>query len=206
MPNLTSVASKGQAVYADSNLQNLGPHVTLHGLISELMDGVQSTGGITKLVAASFTRPNDITAYAANDAVNDSVTTPTALNFSGAARVTGGTGVIASLRASKNSATTTNASFRLHLYRSDPSGVATLSADNAQFALFWTARLIRLGFVDFTFVTAGTGSDMATAIVDGINRPYVCTGTSLYGRLQALSAYTPTANEIFHFELGLLQD
>ena len=51
-------------------------------------------GGKSVQKSASFTRPADTTAYAANDAIADSTTAPTLLSFANCANAVGGQGYI----------------------------------------------------------------------------------------------------------------
>jgi hypothetical protein len=124
------------------------------------------------------------------------------LTFSGASRFNGGSGLILSARHIKNSVTTANASFRLYLYRAS----ATAVNDNAQFPLLWANRANRIGSIDFTHTTQGTGSDSSSALTTFVNLPFVATGTSLFGQLQATAAYTPTSGEQHFIELAIVQN
>lgn len=159
-------------------------------------------GGYQKIVSASFTRPSDTNAYSALDAVSNSTTAPTILTFADSARFAGGSGLILSARHIKNSTTTANATFRLFLYRSTVSAVN----DNAQFALLWANRVTRIGFIDFTHTTQGTGSDSTSALTTFVNLPFVATGTSLFGQLQATAAYQPASGEQHYIELAIAQN
>lgn len=159
-------------------------------------------GGFQRVISAAFTRPSDTTAYAAQDAVSNSTSSPTILTFANAARFTGGSGLILSARHLKNSTTTASANFRLYLYRASVAAVN----DNAQFPLLWANRAIRLGFIDFTHTTQGTGSDSSSALATFVNLPFVATGTSLFGQLQATAAYTPTSGEQHFIELAIVQN
>ncbi len=51
-------------------------------------------GGKSVQKSASFTRPADTTAYAANDAIADSTSAPTLLSFANCANANGGQGYI----------------------------------------------------------------------------------------------------------------
>jgi hypothetical protein len=157
------------------------------------------TGNYSR-VSASFTRPNDTTAYAASDVVCNSTSAPAVLTFSGMARSLGGSGRVLTARHVKNSTGTTNASFRLWLYRTAPTAIN----DNAQWPLLWANRANRLGFADFSHTTGGTGSDSTSSIVTFAGIDYICDSAAvdLYGVLIATAAYTPTAQEQHFIELG----
>jgi hypothetical protein len=165
---------------------------------------IGAVGGNTVVSTASFTRPADTTQYAASDAVTDSTSAPTVRTFSSCARKNAGSGYITKARLMKSTATTTNASFRLWVYNASPTAIN----DNAQFTLLWANRASRIGYVDFTLTTEGTGSDSAGAVVADIRIPFVCAAGSkaLYGRLEAKAAYTPGSGESFFIELTLEQN
>lgn len=152
-------------------------------------------------VSASFTRPADILQYAANDVVSNSTSAPAVLTFANMARMPGAGGRVHTARHMKSSTTTAAAQFRLWLYRTAPTPIN----DNAQFPLLWANRANRLGFIDFTHSTAGTGSDSSSAMVTFAGVDYICGSgdTSLYGILLATAAYTPANAEQHFIELGV---
>jgi hypothetical protein len=157
---------------------------------------------VQSLSTVSFTRPADTTAYAAQDAVSNSTTAPTVLTFGNVGRINGGSGLILAARHLKSS--TVAASYRLHLYRVAPAAIN----DNAQFPLLFANRTARIGFIDFSHQTGGTGSDASTALATLANLPFVCdaASTSLFGRLVASAGYTPVSGEQHFIELGFVQN
>ena len=160
--------------------------------------------GLQIITTASFTRPADTTAYAAQDVVSNSTSSPTILSFPGAARANGGSGLILSARHLKNSTTTSGASYRLHLYSAAPTAIN----DNAQFALLYANRASRVGFIDFSHAAGGTGSDSTNALSTFVNLPFVCDAavSALYGVLVVSAAYTPTSGEQHFIELAIAQN
>jgi hypothetical protein len=152
--------------------------------------------------AASFTRPADTTAYAAQDVVSNSTTAPSVLVFPNAGRANGSSGVILSARHLKSS--TVVGSYRLHLYRVAPTAIN----DNAPFALLYANRTSRVGFIDFSHSTGGTGSDSTNALTTFVNLPFVCdaAASQLLGVLTASSAYTPVSGEQHFIELAIAQN
>ena len=160
--------------------------------------------GFQVISTASFTRPADTTAYAAQDVVADSTSAPTVLTFPGVARANGRSGLILGARHMKSSATTAGASYRLHLYKTPPGAIN----DNAQFALLFANRASRIGFIDFAHQGGGTGSDSTHALAPNINLPFVCDAslTTLRGVLVVTSAYTPVSGEQHMIELSVLQN
>jgi len=163
-----------------------------------------TSGGRTLVVAGTFTRPADTTAYAAGDAVNDSTSAPAAITFASCARATGGSGYITSAQLNKSTVTTTNAQFRLRLYANTPSSLAN---DNAASTRAWADRALRcIGYIDFTTATAGADCAISTGTLNPLMIPFVAVGTSLYGKLEALAAYAPGNAEVFYITLGVEQN
>ena len=80
--------------------------------------------------------------------------------------------------------------YRLHLYNAAPTAIA----DNVPFNLIAADRAKYLGYI--TISTPIRLDDTQFAQDDNIN--YTCTlaGTSLFGILQTIGAYTPTANAV----------
>jgi hypothetical protein len=155
----------------------------------------------TGKVSASFTRPNDTTPYAAKDAVSDSTSAPTILTFAGAAKNLGGSGYITGARLTKSNNGVTNASFRLWLF----SEAVTPMNDNSPYTLLWDNRDKRIGYIDFTMTSEGTGSTSAEAQAFNQNIHFTCASNSkdIYGLVEANSAWTPTALEILMATLYL---
>jgi hypothetical protein len=158
--------------------------------------------------AATITRPDDTTAYAAKDAIADSASAPTALTFTRLGRELNGEGYITGARIATNQAANV-ARFKLHLYRVAPTAIN----DNAAFTLLWANRATRIGAVTFAAcATEGTGSDMAVAQAypsdgGGLVLPFKCASTDddVYGLLETLDAFTPAALQVFYIELTVDQ-
>jgi len=166
---------------------------------SELVNNVKAVG-FQSAVSATFTRPADTAVYAAGDAVSNSTSAPTILSFAGAARASGGSGLILSARHIKNN--TTAANFRLWLYRETAAAVN----DNAAFALLWANRATRIGFIDFSHTTGGAGSDSSSSLATFVNLPFIATGTALFGQLTTTGGYTPANAEQHFIELAIAQN
>lgn len=144
------------------------------------------------IASANFTRPSDTTAYANADLVANSTTAgsvvPMAFNIpSLGAKL---------WRASINfdSATPTNATFRLHLYSSSPT---VTNGDNGA----WLTT--NSGYQGFILIDASTltFSDTTTGYNAQLTAPlFVAPSAStgkLYGLLAATAAYTPASAEVF---------
>lgn len=163
----------------------------------------QPVSGFQVATGALFTRPSDTTPYSALDAVSNSTSTPALIEFAGAARDVGGSGIILSARHLKSS--TAIASYRLHLYRNNSASAVN---DNAPFPLLFANRLGRIGFIDFTHGTGGTGSDSTNALSTFVGLPFVCDAatSSLFGILTTTTAYTPASGEQHFIELSISQN
>ncbi len=152
------------------------------------------------ILAASFTRPSDTTAYAVNDAVSNSTSAPAILTFANAARVAGGSGYIVKAELCTDQAACT-AAFRLHLFTAS----VIPNNDNAPYPSLYTNRLSRVGYIDFPAVSQeGGGSTSAFALWVG-QLLYVCdaASTSLYGLLETKSIFTPASAQNFTLSLGV---
>lgn len=146
---------------------------------------------------ASFTRPNDTTAYASNDLIANSVTagSVTPMSFSvptgygSAAKVIG-------VKIQKSGTTATNGNFHLRLYASSPT---CANGDNGA----WSTSLSGyLGKIDPAIVEAFTDG---CTIVEGQSTatPLILSSSPIYGLLVADAAYTPAAQEVFTITLIL---
>jgi hypothetical protein len=162
-------------------------------------------GGAIKIVSAIVIRPADTNQYALNDVVANSTSVPEIMAFPGAARVAGCGGRITGAKLSKNSAGVTNATFRLYLYNDAIAAIA----DNAAHTLLAANTAKRVGWIDFSLLTSGAGSDCAEDIQQGLNLEFVTqNGTeSLYGILVTggVGTYIPVAGEKFTAELRVEQ-
>lgn len=144
--------------------------------------------------SASFTRPNDTTAYAANDLVANSTTagsvTPMTFqlpNFNGQGfRIT-------ACKIAKSGTTATNGNFHLRLYTTSPT---CANGDNGAWSTNQVATYI--GKVDPAIVEAFTdGCAVVDTSLTTTTLHMVIPSGVLYGLLVADAAYTPAANEVF---------
>lgn len=152
---------------------------------------------VTGEPSSSFARPADTTAYASGDLVANSTTagSVTPLSFTVAA-TSGAAAMIRRARLSKTGTSTTNASFRLHLYSSSPT---LANGDNGA----WSTSEYDgyLGYIDIVADQAFTDGASGVSGVEEIN-----TGTvTVYGLLEALAAYTPSSGETFAVTLEVVR-
>lgn len=151
------------------------------------------------LIGAEFTRPADTIQYAVNDVIG---TSPASLiEFANCAGENGGSGWITRIKVQKNNSNITAAQMRLHLFHTAPDPVA----DNAQYPLLYANKDKRIGYIDLSLETEGTGGDSAWKAVFMTNIPFVCAAgsKSLYGVLEAKGAYTPASGEKFYVEIAV---
>jgi hypothetical protein len=155
-------------------------------------------GGKSVQKSASFTRPADTTAYAANDAIANSTSAPTLLSFANCANANGGQGYIVKTRLLTNQKTCT-ARFRLSFYHTAPSPVN----DNAPKPMLYANKDKLIGLIDLDPCnTEDTSSDAAYALSTAL-MPYVLASgsTSIYCILTTLDAFTPASAQQFYLEI-----
>ena len=155
-------------------------------------------GGKSVQKSASFTRPADTTAYAANDAIADSTSAPTLLSFANCANANGGQGYIVKTRLLTNQKTCT-ARFRLSFYHTAPSPVN----DNAPKPMLYANKDKLIGRIDLDPCnTEDTTSDAAFTLSTAL-MPYVCAAadTTIYCILTTLDAFTPASAQQFFLEI-----
>lgn len=172
---------------------------------------VGALGGHTIVQAASgtITRPANTTQYASGDLVANSVTagSVTNLQFTTAARISGGSGLIVGARIQKSTNVVTSAAFRLHLFSVAPT--YTSSGDNDPLSTVVVASAKGyLGYVDITAMTGFSDVAWGTGAIDNSrgNAPFVAAAQIIYGLLEARGAYTPGNAEVFTVSLMALQD
>lgn len=168
-------------------------------------DHVGEVGGRTALVIASFTRPADTTAYASGDLVANSTSAgsvlPVVLAIGRGLSGSSASGMIRRLRLRTTGASITNASFRVHFYRTVP--ITFANGDNAAWSTNQVANYV--GAIDvicdrlFTDGISGNG-------VPNTGSEINFTVPIYYAAIEARAAYTPASGEVFTLELEVLQN
>jgi len=166
---------------------------------------IGQVGGTISNPSATFTRPNDTTAYASGDLVANSTTAGSvaAMTFA-VARIAAGSVMLRRCRLQKSGTSVTNASFRVHLFAAAPGTVT--NGDNGAFSVSGAADY--LGAFDVTVDRAFTDGAL------GFGNPVVgfemgvklASGTTIRGLIEARAAYTPAANEVFTVAFDAYQD
>lgn len=165
---------------------------------SENHIGEVGTNGVR--VSVELTRPADTTAYAINDVVSNSTTSPTVLTFSNVARVNAGSGYIVKARILTDQKANV-AAFRLHLFHTSP----TATNDNAAYPLLYANAANRIGYIDFPAMNTedATTSTAANTLWTG-QLHFVCASASrdIYGVLETKTVFTPASGQKFYIELN----
>ena len=147
--------------------------------------------------SATFTRPNDTTAYASGDLIANDTTAAsvTPLAFPG----TPPEGVmVRRCRVKKSGTSTTSASFRVHLY-----STGTITCANGDNGVWSTNQLARYnGAFDVTVDRALT--DGAVGVGGPVTGSELNAQGNIWALVEARGAYTPVANEVFTIELEMV--
>lgn len=139
------------------------------------------------------TRPADTAVYAAADAISDSTTAPTAggFTFTGAARKSGGSGIIIAATFASSNDPATRLAGELFIFDQ----AVTNINDNAAFVVSDAEiKTIIAGVIPFSLFDAGNNGFCA---VNNLAIPFVCVGSAnLRFLLRARNAYTPASAEV----------
>jgi hypothetical protein len=166
-------------------------------------------GGAMATPSATFTRPADTTAYAVGDLVANNTVAASVVPFSWtAARVAAGSFLVRRARIAKSGTSATNASFRLHLYTTDPSAAAGIT--NGDNGVWLTKTAGYIGSIDVTIDKAFSDGSAGTGVLQSSTGSeisvHLASGQTLYGLLEARAAYTPANAETFTVVVELLQN
>lgn len=162
--------------------------------------------GYNALPSGSFVRPGDTNAYAVGDLIANSTTAnqvvPITVPIS---RRQGGTGYIRRVRLLKTGTSITNASFRVHIFRTAPSVIT--NGDNGAFSTNGAAGY--MGAFDITMdqsFTDGARGNGGPRVGTEITFDLPGTQTDVYILLEARGAYTPIGGETFTVEVEVIQN
>lgn len=168
--------------------------------VIKISSTVNALSSIAPVVSASYTRPNDTTAYAANDIISDSTATPTNLTI--ATGLTSGSSAIitcARIRVDISAIPAGMGGFRVALFGSEPTAIN----DNAAFDLIDADKAKLLDIIDID-----TPIDLGSRLygtTKNINSHIQLTDANLYAQLITKNAYTPSAQDVFTIYLGLME-
>jgi len=169
---------------------------------------VGEVGGNTAIATATFNRPANTTAYTSGDLVANHATGASVAPMSlTVARKNGGTGRVLRAWLSKSTALLTNATFRVHLFKTAP---VTTPGDNAAFAAAVSGIAANyLGYIDivldiaFTDGAKGFGSlDLGPCISFAAGEGVM----TIAALIEARAAYAPGNAETFTLGLEVDRD
>ena len=145
----------------------------------------------------TITRPNDTSAYTANDVIGAATGSTAAVEFKNMGP-TGARIMITStqLEIDATAVISGETSYRLHLYNITP---PSASGDNAAWDLPSGDRASYLGFIEL-----GTPVDLGSTLYieqNIVNKQTSLSTQSLWGYLVTIGAYTPTAQRIHKITL-----
>lgn len=148
--------------------------------------------------SVTITRTNDTNAYTAGDVIGAATGSTAAVEFANIAPYGSARIMITSARFRINDTglISGEGAYRLHLYSVTP---PSASGDNAAWDLPSGDRASYLGYIDL-----GTPVDLGSTLYvesNGINKQITLAGTSVFGYLQTISGYTPSASRVHVIEL-----
>lgn len=157
--------------------------------------------GFPKTISVDVTRPADTTAYAVGDAISNSTTAPTSGGFTltGAARKSGGSGIITDVIVTSSNDPTTRLSGEVFLFSQSVTNIN----DNAAFGVSDAEIKTCVGVVPFSLFDSGNNN---MAHLTGLNILFTCVGSAdLRFLLRARNAYTPQSSEVITVVVKILQ-
>jgi hypothetical protein len=185
----TAGATSGAKVITDANgtIQQY-----LRGLVTQWISSTLTLAARTASAAVTLTRTADTNAYAANDVIGAATGSTAALTFANMGPSGGEVTLTSvSLEIDASAVIAGETSYRLYLYNVTPPSAL---GDNAAFDLPSGDRASFLGYVDL-----GTPIDLGSTLyvqADNIGKQIKLSGTSLFGYLVTIGAYTPTSARV----------
>jgi len=156
-----------------------------------------------KVPSAAITRPDNTTAYTANDVV--STTSTQNITFSDVSYIQGNHIMLmdATLRIDLTAVPSGMIGFKLYLYDSAPTAIA----DNAAYDWIAADKSKLLTYITFSVPEKVGSTGILWTELNGINRRLKLASSSntLYGVLQTLGGYTPASETVHTITLGFAQ-
>ncbi len=170
------------------------------GILAALNDLASAMTQIASAFA-TFTRPNNATAYASGQLIANNTTPGSVVPLSFAVERAAGLGaMIRRVRFRKSQALLTNAMFRLHLYNSSP------TVSNGDGGAWLTNNVAGyLGSIDVVCDRSFTDGASGVGIPNIGSEIGVVTGT-VFGLIEARAAYACTNNEVFTINLEMVRN
>lgn len=153
---------------------------------------------VQTIVSATVTRPADTNAYAANDVLSNSTSSPAILSFLGVASANGGKGQVTGGTMVIDAASTP--SIRLLLF---DGAAPTAINDNAAFAPSDADAAKCIGWLDFDTYQAGSGNTIYQDFTKLIQ--FECDGAvdDIYAIPVVQGAFTPASGSLYTFSLNI---
>lgn len=159
-------------------------------------------------IRASFTRPSDTTAYALGDLVANSTTAGSVvpLTLTGFGVNDQDSIMIRKLRLWKTSTSTTNAIFRVHLFRASPATIT--NGDNGAFSVSGAGSYVESYDVTMSqaFTDGASGFGVPSSGSEAMERLVTGTSQTLYALVEARAGYTPASAEVFTLSVHTVHD
>jgi hypothetical protein len=162
--------------------------------MTEIMEQGYSLGLLSDkgvIATASFTRPDDTTAYAINDVVGTNAATNVSL-------AVGATSLLitqATLKIKINAVPSGMSGFRLHLFKSAPTAIA----DNAAFNIIAADVDNYIGYIQFD-LPSDFGDNLFSQSVN-LSYPALAAVATLFGVLTTDTAFTPASQTVFSLSI-----
>ncbi len=195
----------GTAVIGKIGLDQSTPGASNGVVVNAGENHLGEVAGNSAVAVATLTRPANTTGYASGQLVANATTaaavTPISLPV---ARKAGGTGRIARVRLAKSSTSLANASFRIHLYKVQPTTIG-----NGDGGAWLTNESTYLGAFDvtmdkvFTDGAKGMGFSNVGAYV---TFDALAGSQNIYALVEARAAYAPASGEVFTLALEIDRD
>lgn len=164
---------------------------------------IGKVGADADIVGGNFTRPNDTTPYASGDLVANSVTAGSVVPITITASLANdGKVAIPRVRLKKSGTSLTNASFRVHLYKSSP------TCTNGDNGAWLTTESTYIGAFDITMDRAFSDAAKGTGapLIGNFLVAEMAVGTmTIFALIEARAAYTPVAQEVFTLACEVMQ-
>lgn len=174
--------------------------LTVNGATAQVPWTISS--GLAYSTSASKTRPNDTNAYTASDVIAESASAGTVWTFSSAGP-SGGKAMITAVTLEIDVAAVPSgmSSFRLHLYNASPTAIN----DNAAYDLAAGDRTKYLGYITIPAPVDLGATLWAQDPTIRQQVKFASSSTTLYGIVETVGAYTPTAQAVHTIGLQVVK-
>lgn len=202
-PNVTDLAATAAAFVSANSAAYSTEGVTVTSSGEDIIF-TASVAGVSFTSPVITTTDGDLSGTVVNTTAN---VTPGTLEFANMAVAAGGGGYLNEIKLESNITDLASKTIRVWLFKEAP---ANVQSDNVAFQSYYADKDKRLFYVDVTFDALLGSSDTvigSSAVTDAslAMREYVCTSTSVFAALQAISAFTPTSGGKINVTLNSLK-